>query len=94
MSTNYYLRTNVCKSCERYDEIHIGKMPCGMKYFIFCDIFNSNIYIQEINVKNLWKSKTKGKEIYDEYGTKISYKEFWKMIDKIKVYEYITYDFS
>ena len=32
MGTNYYLRTNICEDCGRYDETHVGKSSCGWKF--------------------------------------------------------------
>ena len=32
MGTNYYLRYNICKCCNRYDEIHIGKSSYGWSF--------------------------------------------------------------
>jgi len=32
MGTNYYIRYNICKCCNRYDEIHIGKSSYGWSF--------------------------------------------------------------
>lgn len=32
MGTNYYLRYNICKCCNRYNEIHIGKSSYGWSF--------------------------------------------------------------
>jgi hypothetical protein len=37
MSTNFYIRYNICNQCDRYDEIHLGKSSAGWK-FLFHEI--------------------------------------------------------
>ena len=32
MGTNYYARYNICKHCNRFDEIHIGKSSAGWQF--------------------------------------------------------------
>ncbi len=32
MGTNYYHRTNICESCNRFDERHIGKSSAGWQF--------------------------------------------------------------
>jgi len=76
MGTNYYVDLEVCPTCKRPKEtVHIGKSSYGWKFHFQggTEYFN--------NVKELRKF-LKGKEIYDEYGRKISYEKFWEMVEE------------
>ena len=38
MGTNYYLKLNECKHCDRYEEVHIGKRSSAGRYCFDCGI--------------------------------------------------------
>lgn len=77
MGTNYYVKLDVCKSCGRpIDTIHLGKSSAGWKFMFQC---NNNFYKDIKSLKEWLKSKV----IENEYGEKISKKDFWNMV-KIK----------
>ena len=42
MSTNYYLKYNICKCCNRCDSKHIGKFSFGWD-FVFEEISSFNL---------------------------------------------------
>jgi hypothetical protein len=105
MGTNYYVEQNRCKTCNRKEEaIHLGKSSFGWR---FAFQYNDGKYYKDIKEMKEW---LKDKEIVDEYGQRISYKEFWKMIsikqkikdnrsddDRVKVvgkYRFYNYQFS
>lgn len=76
MGTNYYVETNFCKECERFDRIHIGKSSAGWKF---------TLEIHEIYYKSFKEfiefiRKNDG-NIYDEYDKQISFDE---LMDKIE----------
>ena len=74
MGTNYYARTNMCKCCGRYDELHIGKSSIGWTFslHVYPDIV--------INSLEDWKELMEKSTIVDEYGEEIT---FSKMLDII-----------
>jgi hypothetical protein len=76
MGTNYYLKVNHCKECDRHDLIHIGKQSWGWA-FIF-----ENIY----PTMKIWHKVIQSKKavIVDEYHEKVTKKEFWKMVAETK----------
>ncbi len=74
MGTNYYTRENECRHCDRYEEIHLGKSSCGWE---FSFQYNGGEYYHNIKEMKQW---LKDKNIFNEYGSKVSYKEFWKMV--------------
>lgn len=69
MGTNYYWRKNICESCKRYEEIHIGKSSFGWTFS-----FHGT---DEIRSYKDWIKKLESEgEIYDEYDEKICLDEF------------------
>jgi hypothetical protein len=76
MGTNYYTRTNACKECGRYDQIHLGKSSAGWR-FTFQG--NHGQYYKDVPEMKKW---LKGKTITDEYGNTLSYKAFWGMVSR------------
>lgn len=61
MGTNFYLRTNVCPNCGRYDEQHIGKSSYGWSF-----TFQGT---SEIRSYKHWLGLLVGEgKIFDEYG--------------------------
>lgn len=79
MGTNYYVVKNVCECCERYDtEYHIGKSSYGWA-------FSFHGYRPERLISwHAWKEFLKNKIIMDEYGKKVEYEDFVKMIESYK----------
>ncbi len=82
MGTNYYTRYNICESCGRYDEFHIGKSSAGWTF-----IFQAQE--DEINIKSYkeWVKflSNKGIKIFNEYNRKISLKKFKELIEAKKL---------
>lgn len=74
MGTNYYVREKECKQCGRHEEIHLGKNSYGWE---FSFQYNGGQFYKNINEMQVW---LKEKRIYDEYGDKVSYKDFWDMV--------------
>jgi len=80
MSTNYYLKRNVCPCCGNHrQKLHIGEFSYGW-YFAL------TVYEEDSLPKNLadWDTllKEENSEICDEYGDTLSYE---RMLDKITV---------
>lgn len=74
MSTNYYHRTNICGSCHRYDEIHIGKLSGGWQFS-----FRAH---DEIRSWKDWQAKIiQGGQIFDEYGEAVPLAEFGAIVE-------------
>ena len=76
MGTNYYVKINYCEKCGRGDEIHLGKSSMGWK---FSFQYNSGEFYKNVFEMQEW---LRDKRIKDEYGARISYKDFWEMIEK------------
>ena len=71
MGMNYYLRYNICPTCGRYDEKHIGKSSYG-----WC--FGLHIYPEEeVETLEDWVAvlKADGAEIYNEDGEEVKFKD-------------------
>ncbi len=79
MGTNYYVASNHCECCDRYDEeYHIGKSSEGWA-------FSFEGYRPERLVSwKQWKEFLKDKIIMDEYGERIDYDWFVEYIEKEK----------
>ena len=71
MGSNYYLR-KICEHCGRYDELHLGKSSAGWKF----------LFQKSKLINNLAEAVvlTCTYDIYDEYGRRITPKEFWDMV--------------
>ena len=84
MGTNYYVASNVCECCNRYDEeYHIGKSSYGWA-------FSFRGYRPERLVSwSAWKEFLRDKAIMDEYGDRVDYSEFVRMIETEKAPGYI-----
>lgn len=85
MGTNYYVKTNECECCSRYDERHIGKSSIGWA-------FSFRGYDEEgfiIRSWDGWKRYLEGKTIIDEYGQIIEYDRFVALIETYKSPGYI-----
>lgn len=75
MSTNYYVRENVCDCCGRYDELHLGKSSMGWQ---FTFQYNGGEYYKNVAEMRKW---LEGKRIFDEYDKEISNDEFWQLVE-------------
>lgn len=98
MGTNYYLHYNICKCCSRSDEIHIGKSSGGWTFsfqgfrqYGFCYKETGDKQEKELKITSykdwlvfLEKMLSKGNEIRDEYGDKISLDSFKEMVERKK----------
>ena len=79
MGTNYDAHLNVCPHCERAEEIiHIGKSSWGWTFS-----FHGT---DSIRSWNDWQTELKRSttRIYDEYGERISYEDFAKLVEERK----------
>lgn len=85
MGTNYYVATNHCECCDRYDEeYHIGKSSMGWA-------FSFHGYPAERLVSwKQWKEFLKDKIIMDEYHERIDYDWFVEMIETYKAPGYVN----
>jgi len=79
MGTNYYVRKNHCKCCNRHDrEYHIGKSSHGWS-------FSSQGYTwNRLDSWKNWKEFLKNEVIVDEYGEVVPYDDFVKMVETYK----------
>lgn len=79
MGTNFYVRENHCKCCNRYDtNYHIGKASRGWA-------FSFRGYPEDaLNSWADWKTFLVDKVIVDEYGDTMDYHEFCTMIETVK----------
>jgi hypothetical protein len=84
MGTNYYVATNHCECCDRYDEeYHIGKSSMGWA-------FSFRGYPSErLESWKQWKEFLKDQIIMDEYHERIAYDSFVQMIETHKAPGYI-----
>ena len=76
MGTNDYVHEKLCKHCDRYEEIHLGKSSSG---WVFSFQYNGGEYSKNVKEMKKW---LKGKRIVDEYGEEKTHKWFWNMIDE------------
>ena len=85
MGTNYYVATNHCECCKRYDEeFHIGKSSMGWAFsFRGYPTFKLESWKQ-------WKEFLKDKTIMDEYGDSMTYDSFVDMVETYKAPGYIN----
>ncbi len=81
MGTNYYLTVNeVCSECGRGEEqIHIGKSSGGWHFLIHVIPERKLYFLSD------WQKFWKGKQITNQYGTKLSKKQ---MLDRIRNRKY------
>lgn len=85
MGTNYYVATNICRCCDRYDEeYHIGKSSMGWAFS-----FRGYPSDELVSWKQ-WKEFLKDKIIMDEYRERVYYDAFVKMIETYKAPGYIN----
>jgi len=75
VGTNYYIKKEVCEKCGRSDgDIHLGKSSFGWQ---FSFQYNGGQFYKNVKEMKVW---TKDKDIFNEYGEKVSYEEFWEMV--------------
>lgn len=75
MGTNYYAKINICPTCKKpEEEIHLGKSSAGWQ---FSFQYNNGRFYKNIKEMKKWLFN---KEIENEYGEKVSYNDFWKMV--------------
>jgi hypothetical protein len=85
MGTNYYVISNECKCCNRYDEeYHIGKSSHGWSFS-----FQGYKY-DKLTSWKMWKEFLKDKTIKDEYGDAISYEDFVTLVETVKAPGFIN----
>ena len=91
MGTNYYLQKDYCKSCKRYERIHIGKSSYGWTFSFrgYSPENYSSEIIKEcktsfdriISYKHwLGFIKESKFKIIDEYGGKVTVKHFKELV--------------
>jgi len=81
MGTNFYIKRNVCKHCQREEEkIHLGKSSVG---WIFGLQYNYGEYYTNWSDMKKWLKKELDNNslIFDEYGIKISLKDFISWVE-------------
>lgn len=73
MGCNYFLRTNICEHCNRYDERHIGKKSFGWRFAFqgYDDIRSCADWLRVAVVG----------QIYDEYGQHVSIEHFTNVVN-------------
>ncbi|MCP4355466.1 MAG: hypothetical protein GY793_07505 [Proteobacteria bacterium] len=75
MGTNYYTKINICKTCGREDNIHLGRSSAGWQ---FSFQYNDGKYYKNIIEMREWLAS---KNIKNEYGDSITHKDFWDMVE-------------
>jgi len=80
MGTNYYQRTDICKTCNRYKEKHIGKNSGGWDFHF--QGYNGCEDSPKIVSFEDWKRELKADgKIFNEYGIELSFEEFVKLVE-------------
>lgn len=75
MGTNFYTKTDKCKTCGHKPEgIHLGKSSGGWQ---FSFQYNGGTYYKNVEEMREW---LKDKRIEDEYGGEVSHEAFWAMV--------------
>ena len=77
MGTNYYIKEKPpCPTCGHGGtDIHLGKSSAG---WAFTFQYNGGEYYKTVVEMREW---TRGKQIFNEYGEKVSFEEFWDMVE-------------
>jgi len=77
MGTNYYIKTEKCKTCGHKPEgVHIGKSSGGWR---FCFNLNGKKYYKNIGELKEWLKNIK---IENEYGEEVEYEYFWSLVEE------------
>lgn len=75
MSTNYYLRTNICPCCNRFDQVHLGKKSGGWS-FSFNGVPFKSLF-------DVWGAIIAPQaQIIDEYGKPLTPDQFRTMVEE------------
>lgn len=83
MGTNYYQRTDICDSCNRYKEKHIGKSSGGWEFSF--QGYNKQEDNPRIQSFEDWKRELQADgKIFDEYGKEYSFEEFVALVESKK----------
>lgn len=83
MGTNYYVATNFCEHCKRFDrDKHIGKSSGGWT-FSFRG-YRADWDMPKIETYEHWLLALQGERICDEYGEEISLADFQAMVESKK----------
>jgi len=102
MSTNYYLKYNICECCNRFDKIHIGKSSAGWQFVFrghgedFMPVLQTYDQWMDFIENQLYEETAK---IVNEYGKEIEYQEFINMVKekqenpKNKVHNFTAYNY-
>ena len=77
MGTNYYAKFEICDSCGRSEEIHLGKSSCGWTF-----MFQSHDDPPIKSYRDLldWLDQSDA-QIFNEYQEKITVKEFRDIVE-------------
>ena len=79
MGTNYYHKTDICPTCGRFEQKHIGKSSAGWTFS-----FQGDATIRSFtDWKHRFRTHPLGL-IFDEYGNSINYDEFCEMVEAKK----------
>lgn len=80
MGTNYYIKSNHCEKCDRFNRLHIGKSSSGWKFLFKSHVKNENT--PELMSLNQWIEflTDPDNEILDEYNENVNFKDFLKII--------------
>ena len=83
MSTNYYLRYNICECCNRFDEIHIGKSSYKWRFLFrgyddFSPVLQTYDQWFEFIGDQLYRDTA---EIVNEYGKIVQFGDFVEMVE-------------
>ena len=78
MGTNYYVATNRCECCKRFDEeVHIGKKSYGWAF----SFRGYREHPTKLTSWREWKEYLRYKEIVDEYGDTVDYQWFCGLVE-------------
>ncbi len=81
MGTNYYHRIDICESCNRYKEKHIGKSSAGWQFSF--QGYREDEDIPKIASFEDWKRELQADgKIFDEYGREMSFEEFVEYVER------------
>jgi len=92
MGTNYYQRTDICDTCNRYKEKHIGKNSHGWQ-FAFRG-YKNHEDMPKITSFEDWKRELKADgKIFNEYGEIFTFDEFVALVESKKTAPNNNYDY-
>lgn len=77
MGTNYYLEENG-------ESLHIGKSSAGWE-------FSFRGYDEDIRSWKDWQNKIAGRDVIDEYGGKMSFTDFKRMVESSEGQNHTAY---